>query len=245
MTLKSDWQTLYHLVFAPGRGSTHRERLEAFYRQQADSYDAFRCRLLHGRQELYESLDTPEDGVWLEMGGGTGSNLECLGDRLSRLRSVVLVDLSESLLAVARQRIERLGWSNVATCLHDVTTYGLSAGEGADVITFSYALTMIPDWYAALEQAYKLLAPGGLIGVVDFFVARKHPALGCGRQSWFTRHFWPTWFAWDNVFLSPDHVPYLHSHFEPVLYREGKGGVPYMPLARVPYYLFIGRKRER
>ena len=48
--------------------------------------------------------------------------------------------------------------------------------EPADVVTFSYSLTMIPNWYLALENARKLLAAGRMIAVVDFYVARKHPA---------------------------------------------------------------------
>ena len=43
----------------------------------------------------------------------------------------------------------------------------------ADVVTFSYSLTMIPDWVRALEQAWALLKPGGTIGIVDFYVASQ------------------------------------------------------------------------
>lgn len=241
MSLAADLRILFHLALAPVRGNTHQERLESFYAHQASDYDAFRARLLHGRQELYQQLPTPEGGIWLEMGGGTASNLEYLGDRLAALREVHVVDLSPSLLRVAEERIARRRWKNVVTHLDDVTTF---AGISADVITFSYALTMVPDWFTALENALRLLRPGGVIGVVDFFVARKHPADNAGRQSWVTRTFWPMWFAADNVFLSPDHVPFLHRHLECCHYHEGRARVPYLPLLRVPFYQFIGRKTD-
>jgi S-adenosylmethionine-diacylgycerolhomoserine-N-methlytransferase len=64
------------------------------------------------------------------------------------------------------------------------------------------------------------------------------------RHGWLTRHFWPAWFSRDNVFPSPDHLPYLQRRFEPVSLVENRAAVPYLPLARVPYYLFIGRKRQ-
>jgi hypothetical protein len=67
---------------------------------------------------------------------------------------------------------------------------------------------------------------------------------GLARHRWFTRTFWPIWFAGDNVFPSPDHVPFLHRHFEPVQFTENRGKVPYIPFLRMPYYTFIGRKRE-
>jgi S-adenosylmethionine-diacylgycerolhomoserine-N-methlytransferase len=116
--------------------------------------------------------------------------------------------------------------------------------QPADVVTFSYSLTMIPDWFAALEHARRLLRPGGTLGVVDFYVSRKYPAPGHRRHSWFTRSFWPVWFATDNVFPNPDHVPYLHRHFEPVSFHEEWMRMRYFPLARVPYYRFVGRKRQ-
>ena len=36
---------------------------------------------------------------------------------------------------------------------------------------FSYTLSMIPDWFAALENARRLLKPGGTIGVVTNLTA--------------------------------------------------------------------------
>jgi S-adenosylmethionine-diacylgycerolhomoserine-N-methlytransferase len=52
MSILSDVRTLYHLALTPIRGQTHADRLESFYRGQATSYDAFRQRLLPGRDEL-------------------------------------------------------------------------------------------------------------------------------------------------------------------------------------------------
>ena len=101
---------------------------------------------------------------------------------------------------------------------------------------------MIPDWFAAIENALAMLKPGGLIGVVDFYVSRKYPSDGLRRHRWFTRSFWPGWFANDNVFPSAEHVPFLHRHFEPVYFEEHQSKVPYIPFIRVPYYTFVGRK---
>ena len=87
-----------------------------------------------------------------------------------------------------------------------------------------------------------MLKPGGVIGVVDFFVSRKYPEDGRRKHSWFTRSFWPLWFGCDNVFLSSDHAPFLHRRFQPLSYVESQANVPYVPLIRVPYYRFIGRR---
>lgn len=107
----------------------------------------------------------------------------------------------------------------------DATTFQPNTGP-VDVVTFSYSLTMIPDWSVALENALRMLGPGGSIGIVDFYVSHKYPSPGHQRHGWFTRSFWPIWFATNDVFLSPDHVPFLHRHFECLLFEESVHRVP-------------------
>ena len=241
MTLRSDLKILYHLAFRPIRGRDHAQRMEDFYGGQAEDYDRFRERLLPGREALFRSIPIPDGGVWVDLGGGTGANLQSIEGQLHRLRKVYVVDLSASLLEVARGRALARGWRNVETVHDDATRFRPAEGE-VDVVTFSYALTMIPDWYAAVSNAKAMLKPGGAMGVVDFYVSRKHAAHGMARHGWPIRAFWPLWFAIDNVFLSPDHLPFLQRQFETVALREDRSKVPYVPLARVPYYAFLGKK---
>jgi len=242
MGFASDLRILYHLVLKPVRGKDHAARMENFYAGQAAAYDDFRKRLLKGRQELWNLIPPPPGGTWLDMGGGTGANLDYFGDSISRLGKIYVLDLSHSLLEIAKQRIAAKGWTNVETVEADATIFQPPTGP-VDVVTFSYSLTMIPDWFAAIENALAILKPGGTIGVVDFYVSRKYASDALARHRWFTRTFWPTWFALDNVFPSPDHVPFLHRHFDVLHFQERRAKVPYVPLARVPYYLFVGRKR--
>jgi S-adenosylmethionine-diacylgycerolhomoserine-N-methlytransferase len=241
MAFLQDLKILYHLALRPVRGKNHAERMESFYSGQASAYDDFRRRLLHGREELFRKIDVPAEGTWVDLGGGTGSNLEYISDRVPSLKHAYVVDLATSLLGVASERFNAHGWQHVSAVEADATTWQPPTGP-ADVVTFSYSLTMIPDWFAAIENALRMLKPGGLIGVVDFYVARKHAAEELQRHGWFTRHFWPTWFASDNVFPSPDHLPFLRAHFETIWLAESRSKVPYIPFVRTPYYQFIGRK---
>lgn len=240
MSFSSDLKILWHMAVSPIRGQTHSERLESFYGKQAAGYDDFRRRLLQGRREMWEALPVKEGNTAVDMGGGTGANLEFLGDRIAKFKQLHLVDLSGSLLAVANERIQARGWTNVATVETDATTW--VPAEPVDLVTFSYSLTMIPDWFAAIDQAYKMLKPGGVIGVVDFYVSRKYPDTGRKKHSWLTSTFWPNWFRFDNVFPSPDHLPYLSRRFTPLHVTEHRARIPYMPFSRVPYYIFIGTK---
>lgn len=237
-----DLRTLTHLARPHRQGGTHAERLDAFYRDQAGHYDDFRRRLLHGREALMRRLGLQDGDVWVDLGAGTGTNLELLGERLPHLERVYLVDLCAPLLEQARARVRRHGWTNVEIVEADAATFRLPAGVQADAVTCSYSLTMIPDWFAAIDRAHALLRPGGRFGAVDFYVARKHPAGESIRQRWPTRALWPLWFATDDVFLSPDHLPYLRHRFQERYLDERRGTIPYLPLVRAPYYLFVGEK---
>jgi S-adenosylmethionine-diacylgycerolhomoserine-N-methlytransferase len=242
MSLLADLKVLYHLLLKPVRGKDHAARMESFYAGQAEAYDGFRRRLLHGREILWAAIEIPQDGIWVDMGGGTGGNVEFFGESLSRLKKVYLVDISPSLLNVANQRIEQQGWKNVETVEADAITFTPPEGS-CDVVTFSYSLTMIPDWYSAIDNAEAILKPNGQIGVVDFYVSRKHPTGGWVRHGMPTRSFWPLMFSSDNVFPSPDHAPFLHRHFDTMHFTENRARLPYLPFLRAPYYTFVGRRR--
>ena len=246
MQLIQDLRVLSHLTLRRVSGDDHASRLDSFYDGQAGDYDSFRKRLLTGREELVDSLTIPEGGTWIEMGGGTGAMIERLAiaenNRLAKLGRVEIVDLCKPLLKVAQQRIEANHWNNVHAVQADATTY--VPPQPADVVVFSYSLTMIPDWFAAIENAIAMLKPGGLLGVVDFYVARKHPDDQLKKHGVLTRVGWPTWFGFDNVFPSPDHLPMLRRKLETVSLSETRAKVPFLPLVRVPVYRFVGRKKS-
>ncbi|QDU87634.1 Ubiquinone/menaquinone biosynthesis C-methyltransferase UbiE [Pirellulimonas nuda] len=241
MSALAQLKTLYHLTLSPIRGETHQERLDSFYGGQADDYDAFRKRMLHGREALFAKVDPPEGGVWLDLGSGTGSNAELMADRLPKLGGAKLVDLSTKLLAVANKRIEGHGWTNVEAVCSDVTNLD-QPDNSVDLVTFTYSLTMIPDWFGAVNEAYRVLKPGGTIGVADFFIARKYPHEGHKEHSFFTRSFWPVWFSMDNVYPSADHLPYLANKFQPKDVEQHYGKLPWIPVVRAPYYTYVGTK---
>ncbi|MFF8831126.1 class I SAM-dependent methyltransferase [Streptomyces sp. NPDC015131] len=238
--LRTDLRTIRHMAFPRVTGSTPAERMESYYRSAATDYDAFRERLLHGRRDLMRLLPARPGSHLVDMGAGTGSNIAHLDDRRrAEYRRITLVDVSASMLAVARHRVARSGWHNVETVHASATDYRPEDGP-ADVVMFSYALTMMPDWFAAVDHARAILRPGGTLAVCDFYVSRKHPGRGARHAAW-RRHLWPAWFGHNDVFLSPDHLPYLRARFTAVHEEERLAPVPYLP-ARVPYYLFVGTR---
>ena len=241
MSFTSDLKVLYHLIFTRGHGENLAERMDDFYSKQVDEYDNFRARLLLGRTEMMQRVPAEEGAVWVDLGGGTGANIEVLGDRIASMKKIYIVDIATSLLEVAEKRVKARGWTNVEIRNENALTFTPDEGY-ADVVTMSYSPTMIPDWFLAFDNAFRILKPGGVIGIVDWYVSRKWDNGDRKRHNWFTRNYWPVHFSTDNVFISPDHIPYLLHYFEQVSLEERRSKVPYVPFIRVPIYIFIGRK---
>ena len=237
---RSDAQVLLSLMRGQPRHGALAARLQAFYGPQAEHYDAFRERLLHGRADLLWQLAPRPGARVIELGAGTGRNLGFLGERLSTLESVELVDLCPALLEQARRRTRRL--PNVRVVEADAVTY--RPARPADLVYFSYSLTMIPDWEGALRNALTMLKPGGALGVVDFFVSDPTPVPGLVHHGALTRWFWPRWFAHDGVRPNPAHLRRLRQWLPDHQLTEHQAPVPYLPGLRVPYYVFVGRRPD-
>lgn len=81
-----------------------------------------------------------------------------------------------SLSEVARNRVHAAGLEDLVelvladfTDLSDMGRAVLPQAGSADLVTFSYSLSMIPSKQAALRQAAMLLKDGGFLAVADFF----------------------------------------------------------------------------
>ena len=123
-TWSSDLQVVKSMFFADVKGATQQERLESFYVTQADLYDSYRCRMLHGRFPMVNAMPAPKGGTWVDMGGGTGSNLEFFGDKLNHWGKVVVLDLCPSLVETAQKRVRTRGWDSfVSVVLGDACDF--------------------------------------------------------------------------------------------------------------------------
>ena len=146
-------------------------------------------------------------------------------------QAVYLVDLSPSLLRVAEDRFSRLDWKNVKMVCQDARRFHLEDqeeyqntsrpagqnsvldekvnGQNAELITMSYSLSMIPEFYPVIDSLSSLLSPNGVIGVSDFYVqssvdyqSRNYIGGEIDRHCmWISRVFWRTWFEADRVSL--------------------------------------------
>lgn len=105
----------------------------------------------------------------LEIGAGTGKNTVWYASRAERL---LAVDLSEGMLALAREKVLELG---NASCeedfrLADVTEEWAFGSEAYDLVCFSLVLEHIADLEAIFRKAAAALTPGG-----HLYLGELHP----------------------------------------------------------------------
>lgn len=230
--IASDARVLWQLLRGHPKTGDHAADLSGFYGGQAEAYDAFRERLLPGRQQLYAELaqGLPANAHLVELGAGTGRNLAWLGGQTYALGRADLVDLCQPLLAQAEKRWQAA--DNVSCHLADASTWQPEAP--VDAVVFAYSLTMIPDWQAAIANAIKMLKPGGQLAIVDFTITPE--------QSKLARWFWQRWFAHDGVHLNLEHLPTLSASLPQNRWQLSQSHLPYLPGLRICHYRFIASK---
>ena len=130
-----------------------------------------------GRVAGIAALRLGRGDIVLDLGCGTGLNLPLLLDRVGADGHVIGVDRSSSMLAVARDRVRRNGWSNVSLLEADVllldpaqiTSLALRQGARSrvDAAFSSYAMSVFDDWMPAWELLRAVARPGARAGIVD------------------------------------------------------------------------------
>jgi S-adenosylmethionine-diacylgycerolhomoserine-N-methlytransferase len=154
--------------------------MDGVYRHQRHIYDLTRKYYLLGRDALIADLDPPRGGTVLEIGCGTGRNLIAVGRAWPDV-ALYGVDISPAMLETAAASVARAGMgSRVTLAQGDACAFDARALFGRaqfDRVFISYALSMIPDWEAALRQAARCVGPGGRLEVVDFGQQERLPAL--------------------------------------------------------------------
>jgi S-adenosylmethionine-diacylgycerolhomoserine-N-methlytransferase len=213
--------------------------MDRMYRWTRHVYDATRRYYLLGRDRMLRRLadDLPDAAgttpAVLEVGCGTARNLRCLADMAPAARLYGL-DASEEMLDTARRSLDRSGLPNVTLgqgLAEEVDPPAMLGTSGPfDAVFFSYVLSMIPTWEAAVEAALNQVRPGGTLAVVDFWDQGDLPG-------WF-RTLLQSWLDLFGVHHRPELLAYLRTldadgrvdlTLEPVAYRYA-----YIAHLRVP-----------
>jgi len=152
-------------------------RMDAIYARQRHIYDLTRKYYLLGRDRLIDGLDVARGDTVLEVGCGTGRNLIAVARRYPDAR-LFGIDISEAMLATALAKIRVAGLeSRIALAQGDATGFDplrLFGMARFDRVFFSYTLSMIPAWHAALAHGAAVTA--GRLDLVDFGQQERLPS---------------------------------------------------------------------
>ena len=167
----------------------HSARMDRMYRYTRHVYDASRRYFLFGRDRLLERMELEPGTTVAEIGCGTARNLVRLARRFPQAELYGL-DASEQMLETAQRSLAKHHLSEqvtlrqgLAESLDPQQTFGLEAP--LDHVFFSYSLSMMPTWSAALDAALTSVKPGGSIWIVDFWDQAAMPSLASGAlQRW-------------------------------------------------------------
>lgn len=247
------------LVAGTIKKAGHAKDMESFYKYQKEGYDAFRENLLVARSALMEAFPLNKAGnmVWVDVGGGTARNLEYFPADVIRkyFKSITIVDVSASLLEIAKRRVELMGLTDIVNIVeHDFTVDSvfsvLPKAGTVDIVTMSYSFSMIPNQRAAMTNSAKLIKKGGHVALADFFLKGNYddclPSLS-RRLRAAESLFHKNWFALDHVHLLGDKQLEMGEAcgLQTVWDNRFRGGVPFLPFLQPFHGVWVLEKKDK
>jgi ubiquinone/menaquinone biosynthesis C-methylase UbiE len=183
-----------------------REHLIETYRKKAKHYDVT-SRLYPApgypqraqRLRAVQALGLRAGASVIDVACGTGLNFPLIEEVIGPGGRIVGVDLTDAMLARARDRIQANGWSNISLVQADAADFDFPTE--ADAILSTYALSQVPECAEVIAHGAAALSPGGRWVVLDLKVPGHTPGwlaqLGTAMvrpfasiDQWITRRPW-------------------------------------------------------
>jgi precorrin-6B methylase 2 len=134
----------------------------ALYGWRASSYELQLAPYEFIRRMAVDHLQLRPGDCVLDLGCGTGMSLPLLRAAVGPGGRVVAVDQSPEMLALARQRVQRAGWGNVALQCAAAETALLPRQADAVLLHFTHDILQSP---VALDNLLRHLRPGARVVV--------------------------------------------------------------------------------
>lgn len=143
------------------------EAAEAYFERAAADWETIRA--LHLAEDEVESAMREAAGrgpfdLMIDVGVGTGRILEVFANRIGK---GVGVDVSHSMLNVARLNLDRAGLTNCSVRQADVCALPFDDAS-ADLVTVHQVLHYLDDPAIAITECARVLKPGGVLLIADF-----------------------------------------------------------------------------
>ncbi|WP_162428997.1 arsenite methyltransferase [Pontibacter pudoricolor] len=113
--------------------------------------------------------------VVLDLGSGAGNDCFVARAIVGETGKVIGVDMTEAMIAKARDNAEKLNFNNVEFRQGEIEDLPLAANR-VDVVISNCVLNLVPDKQKAFAETYRVLKPGGHFSISDVVLAGDLPA---------------------------------------------------------------------
>lgn len=110
----------------------------------------------------------------VDLGSGAGNDCFVARALSGENGRVIGIDMTEPMIAKARENAGKLGYSNVEFRLGDIEDMPVEA-ETADVVISNCVLNLVPDKDKAFSEIFRILKPGGHLSVSDVVIRGNLP----------------------------------------------------------------------
>ncbi len=133
------------------------------YHRLSHVYDSVFTPFFMARiHQTIRRLEIPPGARVLELGVGTGLSLEAYPEHAE----VVGIDLSESMLTHARQKIDEHGWKHIE--LRQMDAMNLEFVDGSfDYVMAFHLVTVVPDPKRLMHEMTRVCKPGGTLVIIN------------------------------------------------------------------------------
>ena len=136
------------------------------YNMSSKLYYLIGVRQMLYRKKAVAAMKLQPGGSVLEIGCGTGINFTHIEKLVGQQGHIVGLDFTAAMLAKARVRIHKSGWSNIALVQADARSELGRVGL-FDAVLCSFVLTTLENPASVLSRARDVLRPGGRLVVLD------------------------------------------------------------------------------
>ena len=167
------------------------EQVERMFDQIAHSYDFLNHTLSLGidrswRKAAIDSLKPYAPQRILDVATGTGDFALMAAERLQP-QSLVGADLSEGMLNVGREKVERAGKSDIITMQKEDCMALSCADNTFDAVTVAYGVRNFEDLDRGLREMLRVLKPGGRLVIIELTSPVHFPMK---QLFWLYAHVW-------------------------------------------------------